>query len=209
MMWQFLKLIFRRWIVRVLFLLGLASAFSIYFSKFTLPSWVSTLILLAALLLGACDVYKQTTHPDTGQPKLVIHPFPGSRYIPHADRNDRSRILGTFIELHLAVENKGDRNSNINRCDLFIRELDKTYPDIKPQQKSGIQGKKSFYSIGQDWLMPRGVLTVESQKMTEPKKLLFYLSERIPSGHLQIRCTLTLCDTDGKKVSGDFELLEA
>ncbi len=50
---------------------------------------------------------------------------------------------------------------------------------------------------------------LEAVNKIGPGILLFYVAETPPLDCLRINCTLTLSDTEGSKVSHEFELAEA
>ncbi len=115
-----------------------------------------------------------------------------------------------FIELHLAVENKGERNSIISRCDFYVQQTGQRYLDYKPTYKHAVQGRKAMYSLDPSrWLLHGDLTTVEAVNKIGPGILLFYVAETPPLDCLRIDCTLTLSDTEGNKVSHEFELAEA
>ena len=138
-------------------MLGIVSAIGTYVPRITLPAWVSPVILVAAVLFASYDVYRKQQREieelrSTNLQKraqLVIHPYESSRYIVNVAREDRTKILGMLIELHISIENKGSRHSTIVRCDLTVSETGESYPNIKPRFLRGIQGREANCGLDQ------------------------------------------------------------
>jgi hypothetical protein len=217
-MWQFIKLLFASWFSKVLLLLGIASAIGIYVPRITLPTWVPTVILVSAVFFASYDVYRKQKREignlhaklDSRRSELVIHPHK-SRYIRHvALQGDFASPLGTYIELGIAIENKGNRNSVINRWDLKIDETGKEYKQVGLYGKGLIQGRKSQYSLPTTRnLVSGGYIRVPAESVAGPGVLPLYVRDILPESSQRIQCKLTLFDTEGNTCSKELRVPEA
>lgn len=118
------------------------------------------------------------------------------------------RVYGTFWRFHLAVENRGLRSAVINRFDLQVQELGKSYCDQKPLYKSSITTPTSTVGLNQDFLSQSGYINVDAEKVTAVGYLDFFLSDIPADGLHRIHCTLTLVDTTGGQATHTFEVAE-
>lgn len=183
-----------------------------------IPIWARLTFGGTALLIAPFFAYRELAEKlarvqmGVGRRRAELHIIPasGSRFILYPNRQDRAKLVGMFIALHLAVENKGERNSIISSCDFYVQQTGQRYVNQKPTYKQGVQGRKVMHSFDPSrWLLRGDLTTVEAVNKIGPGILQFYVAE-IPSlDCLRINCTLTLSDTEGNKVSHKFELADA
>ena len=213
-MWEFVKLLLGRWVVRILLLLAIGSAVSRYIPGIVVPSWVPHGIFDVALIVASWDIYrkkqKEIVHlreTAIGRPELVIYPQDGSRYYVRADPANRSRIVGTFMHLDLIIANKGKEISIINRYDLKVDELGETYSDLRPRPVVQIQGNKTLWALGQGpWLMDGSLIRVEGGTTTDRGFLPLEVPGSPPDDVGSIHCKLTVFDDAGNTASCDLEV---
>jgi hypothetical protein len=157
--------------------------------------------------------------------QLRITPNNGSRYILQPVNDSRhADFSGGFFEFHLMVENSGPRNSTIDRFQVDILELRRTFgnlPSIEGQ--NGARGRHSNQGLYAPSILSRnGIVQVNSESATGHGTLLFF----IPEINLQnfvdaglrmngeqrmfgnLHCRLTLTDTTQSSTTHEFELHE-
>ena len=217
-MWRFIKLLLSSWLSRLLLLLSIVSAIATYLPGIPLPAWVPLVVLIAAVWFASYDVYGQQQRQietlqeerDRRRANLEVHPYPGSKYYVQVARENRERVLGLYIMLSMAVENKGARNSVINKYELELEETGKLYKGISPKPMTFILGRKAAHSLGQKtWLMSENLVRVAPESVLGPGILPFFVSDAVSAGCREIHCKLTLRDTEGNTVSVEFEIPEA
>ncbi len=207
---------FRRWIGIVTAGITLITTYEWLTAKTVpIPIWARLSFGVAALLTAPFLAYKELAEKlakeQVGRRRAELHILPdtGSRYLLHANPRDRTKLLGgMFIKLHLAIENKGERNSIISGFDLHIQETDKYYEKIKPQYKTAVHSRRAYCTIGPTPFLPK-LATVRATDMIGPAVLLFYVPERPPDDCSRVNCRLTIHDTEGNTASHVFELSEA
>jgi hypothetical protein len=114
-----------------------------------------------------------------------------------------------YVELDLAIENRGNRASNVNRFELYIRGMDKHFSGLQPAYPTHVYGK-SVYGLSGTGLGMDGHITVDAEKMTSGGKLAFFVPF-VPAGGQSsdvINCMLAITDTEGVTASHDFQLKE-
>lgn len=182
-----------------------------------IPIWARLSFAFAALLTAPFLAYKELAEKlqkdemevKPKRAELYILPDADSRYLVHADPRDRRKLLGgMFIKLHLAIENKGERNSIISGFDLHIQETNRYYEKIKPQYKTAVHSRRALCTIGPTPFLSK-LATVRATDMLGPAVLLFYVPERPPVDCSRVNCRLTIHDTEGNTASHVFELSEA
>ena len=182
-----------------------------------IPIWARLSFAFAALLTAPFLAYKELAEKlqkvqigvKPKRAELYILPDADSRYLVHADHRDRRKLLGgMFIKLHLAIENKGERNSIISRFDLHVQETGLHYRDMKPQNKTAVNSRHALHTIGPTPFLAKLATVIATDKIG-PVILLFYIPERPPDDCSKVKCMLTIFDTEGITASHVFELSEA
>jgi hypothetical protein len=147
-------------------------------------------------------------NPPARRAKLVIHEGRKASCVPIRKSEQNMEPVATYFEFHMAVENKGDRHSNINRYDLDIPQMGK-FENLIPVENRImlIQAVGFNYSPAQPYLMMNGFIAVEAEKMTTLAYLPFQVPAPPPASG-PLHCVLTLTDTEGNSASHKFVLRE-
>lgn len=156
--------------------------------------------------------------------ELVIHPGARSKYIAVRGRDQYPLPLkGLHIELDLSVENKGGRNSTVNRYTLTLPDFGKSFSDVKPYFTQMVQGRHSNYALDAKQFYPPGeFIRIQAESVVGPAFLAFFVSDlpldsfgtRAFDGNREtrifppIRCELVLADTEGFSAKCEFALNE-
>lgn len=209
--WEFVRLLLGRWIVRILFILGIASALAKFIPRLVFPYWVPYAVLDVALVVGSWDVFKKKQEEierlrpaGASKPELVIYPQDGSRFYVRFDRN---KAAGTYIHLDLIIANKGSRISIINRYELEIKEMGQSYPNLMVRPIVRIRGKSTEWDLGRSkWLMEGNIIKVEAGGSTDRGNLPLEVPGIPPEGAGTIHCKLTVFDDTGDQASCDLEV---
>jgi hypothetical protein len=156
---------------------------------------------------------------------LKIHPANRSRYIlrqvgqggAHGDFN------GGYFEFSLRVENRGNRNSTVDKYKILIRELNTEFSGIAPVRLNHVQGRHCQHGLAPNNCLNEGSLVrIAPDDSTNAGCLLFFLAElnleMFANAGLRMQgperrfgnlhCRLTLIDSNGISASEDFELSE-
>src|SRR5260370_13736410 len=141
---------------------------------------------------------------------LRIHAFERSCFTLVTNSQDRGQLVGMHVNLDLALENLGNKGLTIQRYDLYIRETDKTYHNIRPDfGLIDIQGRHCVRNIGNE---PRittdGLIRVPAETMSPRGFLPFFplAAPTLITG--PVHCRLTVTDTNENPTSQEFELRE-
>jgi hypothetical protein len=140
--------------------------------------------------------------------RLVIHEGERSRYIAIRKSDQDREAIATYFEFQMAIENKGGRNSTINRYDLEIREMGK-YENLKPRAGGVVMGVRADHAQSQPFLMSADYIGVEQEKMTPRGFLPLLVTAPPPKQRGPLHCTLTISDTEGNSALHEFILHEA
>ena len=149
------------------------------------------------------NLQSQATSLGVKRAELVLHPRGGSTYIvlqPTPQTTAPNRI---YVELNLAIENKGNRTSNVVS---FSFDAARTgFTEFTPNYPTNIQGRRSSWTLPGTGLGIGGHITVEVDGMVSGQ-LGFFISF-VPMGD-SFDGTLTVTDTEGNSASRDFYLTE-
>lgn len=142
--------------------------------------------------------------------ELRIHGYEQSCFTLVTNYSNRSQLLGMHVYLDMALENRGNRGATVQRYDLYVRETDKTYENIRPNLSFiDVQGRRCVRNIGGE---PRvttdGIIRVQADTTTPRGFLPFYPVDAPISIEGPVHCRLTVTDTDGNSTSHEFELRE-
>lgn len=86
-------------------------------------------------------------------------------------------MRGIHFRLPLTIENRGDVNSVVRRFDLYVEETEMNYTDLKLSPGNTIQTAETLYmGLDTTWL----------------------------AGPRELRCTLTITDTNGITARADL-----
>jgi hypothetical protein len=209
--WEFVKLLLGRWVVRILLLLAIGSALSKYFPGHVVPSWVSHGIFDLALIVASWDVFKKKQKEisdlrkgSVNRPDLVIYPQDGSRFYV---RKEGDRAVATCVHLDLSIANKGRQISIINRYLLEIKEMGQTFSDLCPRPMEQIRGRRALFLLGKSrWLTEGNIIKVEAGKSTPRGMLPLEVPDVLPDDITSIHCILTVCDDAGTRASCEVQV---
>jgi hypothetical protein len=116
-----------------------------------------------------------------------------------------------YVEIGLAIENKGNRTSNVVAFSLDAAEM---HFELTPAYPKSVQGRRSVWGLSGTGLGTNGQITIEPEKMVSGN-LGFYVP-LVPTGVFGDRLssldpfdgTLTVTDTEGVSASYDFHFTE-
>lgn len=169
---------------------------------------------------------QQATPPqDTRNTRLTITPNNGSRYILQPVQNvPRGDFSSAYLEFHLMIENSGRRNAIMNRFEIEITELGRTFQNLTPDEgRRAIQGRHCSQGLNIDDTLSRtGVIRINAENATNRGTLRFFIPnitlEMFVNSGLQmtagerrfpaLHCRLTLIDTTDTSATALFELHE-
>jgi hypothetical protein len=158
---------------------------------------------------------------------LKIYPGGSSRYIlkPVGQGGPRRDVKGGNFQFWLRVENRGNRNSAVDKYKIWIQEFDKEFDGIVPiQVPSLVPGRFCQHGIGNEkYLNEANLIKIPPDNSTSVGCLWFFLPELTlemfsnagvqtqgPENRFSdLHCRLTVTDSNGISASGDFELFEA
>ena len=160
-------------------------------------------------------------------PDLKIAVDTGSRYILRPVQNVTTEdFSGMFLEFHLMIENKGQRNSTVDDFQVEISELNRTFRNLQPQETlTGIRGRHCVYAMNPanpQGLSKTGLIKIEPENTTNRATLIFYIPDvnlrMFAEGNLHtngqdrrfplLHCRLTITDTTGTSAAETFEMRE-
>jgi hypothetical protein len=188
--------------------------------------WVSLVCLIGAFAWANLRVFtKQQTLIQDLQSRVVdsasgvrraqlfVHHRDYARYIVVVPSSGgvASQI---YIELGLALENKGNRTSNIIRFDVHIRGALSSFQNLKPEYPKSVQGRTSVQSLSGTGLGMEGHITIPQEEMISGRIAFFvpFIPSRGFTGSGRtfdpIECTLTVTDTEGVTASRHFRVTE-
>jgi TIR domain-containing protein len=123
---------------------------------------------------------------------------------------DRSQLMGMHVNLDLAIENRGNKGSTIVRYDIYVREADKTFENIRPNLSLlDIRGRFCVRNIGNETrITTDGLIRIQPDTTTIRGFLPFFPLAAPIRVDGTLHCRLTMTDTDGNSVSQEFELHE-
>jgi hypothetical protein len=186
----------------------------IYRPTFTLPHWLPGAISIVAWLLAPYRLYlKQraeivTLAANEQKPrrsKLFVLSEPGSNYIR---RGENGREAGMYLELWVSIENKGDRPATVTSYRLRIENVG-DFPDVRPEPRTWIWGLRAQHGLAKQG--PETVtdyIDVPAERVAARRKLPFMLNSPAPPNVREIRCELTVKDTEGNSASGWITAVE-
>jgi hypothetical protein len=197
----------------------LSTFIPLFVRGFTLPRWILFVVSVAAWIIAPFDLYRKKLNEIDGlkaqlravptrRSRLVLHSQERCRFYRQVDPNDRTRVLGVYFEICLAIENTGNRNSVINRYDLEIQESGRRYPGLHLQPRNSIQARNAQYAgLRQDFFNVGDVIRVPPEDAIGPGVLPLWISENV-SEIATLTCRLTITDTEGSTATADFVVSE-
>jgi hypothetical protein len=177
----------------------------IYKPTFALPHWIPAGISILAWVLAPYQIYRrqqtqiQTLTANQRRPRrseLMILPEPESYYIRRATDGSR-RDEAIYLELCVSIENKGERPATVTAYSLRIENVGE-FPNIRPEPQTWIWGLRAQHALGNPGPETvRSYIEVPGERVAARRKLPFTLNSPAPADARQIRCELTVQDTEG------------
>jgi hypothetical protein len=187
----------------------------IYKPTFALPHWIPEAISILAWLLAPFQLYQrkqreiETLTANQRKPRrseLIILPESGSNYIRRATDGSR-RDEAMYLELCVSIENKGERAATVTSYSLRIENVGE-FPNIRPEPQTWILGLRAQHAINLGPDTVQSYIEVPGERLATRKKLPFMLNVGAPLGARQIRCELTVEDTEGNSASAWITAVE-
>ncbi|SRR6266498_398641 len=188
----------------------------VYKPNFALPHWIPVAIAIVAWLLAPYKLYLKHRAEIAGliasqqkprRAKLLILPETGSYYIRRAT-NGSGRDEGMYLEMRVSIENKGDRPATVNSYSLRIENVGE-FRGVRPEPQTWIWGLRAQHALdkpGPETV--REYIEVPAERIAASKKLPFMLNNPAPADTRQIRCELTIGDTEGNTASAWIDVPE-
>jgi hypothetical protein len=182
----------------------------IYKPGFALPYWVPGALSIAAWLVAPYRLYRhqqmQIEALTAGQQRqrranLRVIEEQGSYYIRRSTPQGTTpkREMGMYLELSVSIENKGERSATITSYSLRIEGVGE-FPDIRPSPQSWVWGLNAQHALN-DKSMVSSYIEVPAERLASHQNIPFMLDAISPSDARQIRCELTVSDTEGNSAS--------
>jgi hypothetical protein len=211
---RFIKELLKTWWGRLWSLLAVISTLStfvaIYVRGFTPFRWIPLVVAVIAWLFAPYKLFASQQNKIAqlrnriGKPGLVIHPESRSAFYVHRDPTGM-HALGTYLEIDLTIENKGEVNSVIARFDLQVKELGTTFGNLVPHPRQHVQTRNSNYQLTQEFIARTNKLLVGGKNFVKGI-LPLYLDQAPGDTVTELHCVLTAIDTDGETATGAFVL---
>ncbi len=160
--------------------------------------------------IGPQSISARVGVPPNRKAELRIHAFEQSCFTLVTNSQNRGQLVGMHVTLDMALENLGNKGTTIQRYDLYIRESDKTYQNIRPNLGLiDIQGRHCVRNIGNEpKITTDGLIRVQAETMSPRGFLPFFPLDAPILTTGPVHCRLTVTDTGGNSMSQDFELRE-
>ncbi len=160
--------------------------------------------------IGPQSISARVEVPPNRKAELRIHAFEQSCFTLVMNSQNRGQLVGMHVNLDMALENLGNKGTTIQRYDLYIRETDKTYQNIRPNLGLiDIQGRHCVRNIGNEpKITADGLIRVQAETMSPRGFLPFFPLDAPILITGPVHCRLTVTDTGGNSMSQDFELRE-
>jgi hypothetical protein len=182
----------------------------IYSPKFALPYWIPVAISIAAWLIAPYRLYRQqqtqiedltATQQRSRRAKLMVIEEQGSYYIRRsmAQGETPKRETGMYLEVSVSIENKGDRPATITNYNLIIEGVGE-FPDVRPSPQSWVWGLRAQHGLDGRSVV-KSYIEVPAERLASDQKIPFMLDSTAPPDVRQIRCELTVRDTEGNSAS--------
>lgn len=182
----------------------------IYKPGFALPYWIPGALSIAAWLIAPYRLYRQqqtqiealtANQQRPRRAKLKVIEEQGSYYLRRSTPQGTTpkHEEGMYLELSVSIENKGERPATITNYSLRIEGVGE-FPDIRPSPQSWVWGLKAQHSLNNTSVV-KSHIEVPAERLASHQKIPFMLSAISPSDARQIRCELTVRDTEGNSAS--------
>jgi hypothetical protein len=182
----------------------------IYNPQFALPYWIPGAISIGAWLFAQYRLYDKqqqqigvltASQQQPRRAKLIVLEEQGSYFIRRsAPQNSTPRAeVGIYLELLVSIENKGERSAIITSYSLHIEEMG-DFANLRPSPQSWVLGMRAQHAIDPKDAV-KAYVEVPPEGLAAHQRIPFVLDALAPGSVTQIRCELTLKDTEGNSAS--------
>ena len=189
----------------------------IYKPKFALPYWIPGAISIAAWLIAPYRLYRQkqtqieiltANQHRPRRAKITAFEERDSFYIRRSEPQGVTpkREAGIYLELSASIENKGERPATITSYGLRIDGVGE-FPDVRPSPQSWVWGLKAQHALNNTSVV-NSYIEVPAERLASHLKIPFMLDSIAPSEAHQLRCELTVRDTEGNTASAWLTAIE-
>lgn len=189
----------------------------IYFPGLILPRWISIVVSIVAWVIAPFRLFQEQeieievlkgSHQAPRRSELKLIEEKGSIFIRRSapDSAIPRREVGIYLRLAVSIENKGQRSSTICSYGLRIDGVCNFQTiDLSPQ--NWVWGLKAQHSLNG---VPQvsSYLEVPPERLTANQNIPFVIDSVVPGGIKELRCELTIRDTEGNSASGFFTAVE-
>jgi len=207
MLIKYIKALFGSWLTSALVVAGLISTamtfVPIYIRNFSLTKQALIGIAIAAWVVASYRVFAlqqrviESLEQNRRRALLKLKEESGSFYLRSCDLSGQ---VGAVVELHLSIENKGDRPSTIESYDVEVQPFE-TIQDVKPFTDNRVSMPNGTYMLNQDSNLIRNYVEVPSERLAGPLFLRFYLPHVISPEARSLECGLIVRDTENNQAT--------
>jgi hypothetical protein len=205
-------------------LLSIAGAIStcvtfviIYRPAFGLPHWIPIALSMAFWLFAPYQLYRkqrariealEAQQQQRRRAMLVMIEESRSFYIRCFTPPGLlpKRETGMYLELWVSVENKGERAATITRYDLRIEGMGE-FLDQRPAPQLYVLGRNAQHALNVSGVV-KNYIEVPAERLAQHQHIPFMLDAVPPSDARQIRCELTVTDTEANSASAQLNVTE-
>ena len=208
-MWLYTRAVLRQWwVIVVEGLLVLTDVIERIFGTWLLPSTrVKVGIGFTALTIAQYRAYRELLLQSRAEKekKTDLAIFPEGRSVLYVETQSGSATpLGLYLELGLAVQNNGERNSVIRKFGLEIHETDAKLVDLIPSPRSRVQTRQGQQMTQNILIVTQGNSIVVGAHNVRSGILPFYIPGDPGGLPEKIQCKLRLEDTEGTSAEHSF-----
>ncbi len=175
---------------------------AIYFPNAPLKVLFTVLAVGCGVSSSYCVWRRERLHSQVGRANLVTYAEGQSRFYVLVGNPQTPEVLGIYLEVRLAIENKGDRSSIIRKFGIAIDETNLTIPDLKFQHRAYVQTRGSQHGTATDNFKGTSVV-VDAQNLIT-SMFPFFLENANPGDLSELHCSLILTDTEGTTAKHTF-----
>jgi len=187
-----------------------ATFISIYWPGFTVPRWILGAISVIAWLVAPYRLYQRQQAQIENLTATQFRPRCANLKIIEERKSYFMRCstpqaevprheVGIYLELIVSVENKGDRASTITRYDLHIENVG-DFSDVRPSPQTWIWGVRAQHPINAIGVVG-SYIEVAAERLASHQRIPFMLDFVPQADAGQLRCELTVWDTEGNSAS--------
>src|SRR5208282_862015 len=106
----------------------------------------------------------------------------------------------------VSIENKGERAATITRYDLRIDGMGE-FLGLRPEPRNYVLGRHAQHALIMSEMV-KNYIEVPAERLAQHRHIPFMLNAVPPPDARQIRCELTVTDTEGNSASGQLNATE-